>query len=96
MRASYRTTLPLALLVLAACSPQQDGQAPGKPAADSPIAAANAEFARLQAQGTDATARGEAQKHRYSLEFKGVDAHDAMLIKAYVYQQIVDCPDTSA
>ena len=45
---------------------------------------------------TDATARGEAQKHRYSLEFKGVDAHDAMLIKAYVYQQIVDCPDTSA
>ena len=66
MRASYRTTLPLALLVLAACSPQQDGQAPGKPAADSPIAAANAEFARLQAQGTDATAR-EITKLEYAL-----------------------------
>ena len=66
MRASYRTTLPLALLVLAACSPQQDGQAPGKPAADSPIAAANAEFARLKAQGTDATAR-EITKLEYAL-----------------------------
>ena len=66
MRASYRTTLPLALLVLAACSPQQDGQAPGKPAADLPIAAANAEFARLQAQGTDATAR-EITKLEYAL-----------------------------
>ena len=42
------------------------------------------------------TAEGvEAQNHRYSLEFKGVDAHDAMLIKAYVYQQIVDCPNSS-
>ena len=44
---------------------------------------------------SDATEGSEAQNHRYGLEFKGVDAHDAMLIKAYVYQQIVDCPVTS-
>ncbi len=44
---------------------------------------------------SDAAEGVEAQRHRYGLEFKGVGAHDAMLIKAYVYQQIVDCPDSS-
>ena len=67
MHASLRSCLPLALLVLAACSPKEQGQvAPGKPAANSPIAKANAEFARLQAQGTDATAR-EITKLEYAL-----------------------------
>ena len=59
MHASFRSCLPLALL-LAACSPQADRAAAassGKPAANPPVAAANAEFARLQAQGRDATAR---------------------------------------
>lgn len=50
-----------ALLMLAACSSKTDQQAAtassAKPAADSPVAKANAEFARLQAQGPDATAR---------------------------------------
>lgn len=70
MHASPRICLPLALLLLAACSPKQDGQAatamPDKRAADSPVAAANAEFARLQAQGPDATAR-EITKAEYAL-----------------------------
>ncbi|TXH65654.1 MAG: hypothetical protein E6Q81_01545 [Thermomonas sp.] len=67
MHASLRSCLPLALLVLAACSPKDEGQvAPGKSAADSPIAAANAEFARLRAQGPDATAR-EITRLEYAL-----------------------------
>jgi hypothetical protein len=61
MHASFRTCLPLALLALAACSskPGQPAGAasPGKPAADSPAVKANAEYARLKAQGPDATAR---------------------------------------
>ena len=61
MHAALRSCLPLTLLVLAACSPKQEGPAatesPDKPATDSPMAAVNAEFARLQAQGPDATAR---------------------------------------
>ena len=55
MHAPFRTCLPLALLALAACSSKTDQQAAtassAKPAADSPVAKANAEFARLQAQG---------------------------------------------
>ena len=50
---------------------------------------------RVVSYRADATEGVEAQEHRYSLEFKGVNAHDTMLIKAYVYQQIVDCPDSS-
>ena len=70
MHARLRTCLPLALLVLAACSPRQDGEpgsaAPGEPAAGSPAALANAEFARQQAQGPDATAR-EITRLEYAL-----------------------------
>ena len=60
MHASFRTCLLLALLVLAACSSKTDqpiAASSGEPTTKSPIAAANAEFARLQAQGPDATAR---------------------------------------
>lgn len=32
--------------------------------------------------------------HNYGLKFTGLDPHDAMLLKAYVYQQIVDHPDS--
>ena len=32
--------------------------------------------------------------HSYGLKFTGLDASDAMLLKAYVYQQIVDYPDS--
>jgi hypothetical protein len=67
MHPSFRSCLPLALLLLVACSSKEEGQAaPGKPAADSPIAKAKAEFARLQAQGPDATAR-EFTKLEYAL-----------------------------
>ncbi len=62
MHASFRICLPLALLALAACSSKHDGQA----ATATPVAAANAEFARLQAQGQDATAR-EFTKLEYAL-----------------------------
>ena len=56
-----------ALSVLAACSPKPDGEAAkAAPANDSPAAKANAEFARLQAQGPDATAR-EFTKTEYAL-----------------------------
>ena len=54
-------SIALASLALAACSPNTDQSAAsvpsGKPAVNSPVAAANAEFARLKAQGPDATAR---------------------------------------
>ena len=65
MPASFRTCLPLVMLVLAACSPQPD-KAVTTPAADSPMAKAKAEFSRLQAQGPDATAR-EITKLEYAL-----------------------------
>ena len=56
-----------ALSVLAACSPKPDREAAkAAPANDSPAAKANAEFARLQAQGPDATAR-EFTKTEYAL-----------------------------
>ena len=51
----------------------------------------------VEAEGGIVSYRAEAasdtkpQSHRYGLEFKDVDPHNAMLIKAYVYQQIVDC-----
>ena len=32
--------------------------------------------------------------HSYGLKFTGLDANDAMLLKAYVYQQIVDYPES--
>ena len=62
MRASFRPCLPLALLLaLTACSSKTDRTAAaapsGNPAADSPVAKANAEYARLKAQGPEATAR---------------------------------------
>ena len=70
MHAPLRTCLPLALLLLAACSSKNDGQdaatVSATPVADSPVAAANAEFARLQAQGDDATAR-EFTTREYAL-----------------------------
>lgn len=70
MHAPFRSCLPLALLLLAACSSKNDGQdaaaSSKKPAVDSPAAVANAEFARLQAQGPDATAR-EFTRLEYAL-----------------------------
>jgi hypothetical protein len=35
------------------------------------------------------------QLHRYGIEFKNTDAHDVMLLKSFVYQQIVDFPDSA-
>ena len=68
MRARAMSVLvACALSVLAACSPKPDGEAAkATPANDSPAAKANAEFARLQAQGPDATAR-EFTKTEYAL-----------------------------
>ena len=68
MRARAMSVLvACALSVLAACSPKPDGEAAkAAPANDSPAAKANAEFARLQAQGPDATAR-EFTKTEYAL-----------------------------
>lgn len=83
MLASLRTCLPLALLVLAACSPTTDNatETPARsatPAADSPLAKARAEFARLQAQGADATAREftkiDYQATRSLMKAGGLDA----------------------
>ena len=69
MRAPTAACLSLVLL-LAGCSGDADKPAAeaavAKPAAPSPIAADNAEFARLQAQGADATAR-EITKLEYAL-----------------------------
>ena len=64
-----KKTLPailLATLVLAACSPKVGQEAATPAGKDTPVGAANAEFARLQAQGTDATAR-EFTKLEYAL-----------------------------
>lgn len=77
MRPSFRTTLPLALLVLAACSrpaAEQDAAS----ASASPAATVHAEFARLQAQSTDATARELTQLEypltRRLMQAGGLDA----------------------
>jgi hypothetical protein len=59
MRTPIRNCLLLALLALAACSSRNGDGIAAAPASkpDSPAARANAEFARLNAQGLDATAR---------------------------------------
>ena len=56
----------LATLTLAACSPKSGSESTAPADKDTPVGAANAEFARLQAQGTDATAR-EITKIEYPL-----------------------------
>ena len=97
MRAFLRCGLPLVLL-LAACSPKPDGQAAtssARPADESPVGKANAELARLQAQGPDATAR-EFTRLEYALTrslmkaggldaaLGGADRADAALAALYV------------
>jgi hypothetical protein len=57
MRKPFKPGLLIAALALAACSPKSGQETLAPAGKDTPAGAANAEFARLQAQGPEATAR---------------------------------------